>query len=170
MEPGPVRDDWFPADDPMGPEIADRRPIGVQEVIEARRLEDQPLDQWLEAENLLDSAGCDFPELIERVRRVGPGAGIEQPRPAIRPLLARPAPRAPVRTSSRSSSSRASVAGRGNRRMFRPSRSASVRLPGSSLTGSPGSSPRSIPSSAAAITPPSATYGFALESLAFNSR
>ena len=48
---------------------------------------------------------------------------------------------------------------------------ASARLdvsPGSSLTGSPGSRPRSIPSSAAAITPPSAMYGFALVSLGFS--
>ena len=76
--------------------------------------------------------------------------------------------------SSRTSSARARRAPRvavvGKRRMPRRARSSSVRLPGSSLTGSPGSRPRSIPSSAAAITPPSEMYGFALASLALSSR
>ena len=45
-----------------------------------------------------------------------------------------------------------------------------LRLPGSWSTGWPGSRPRSIPSRAAAITPPSEMYGFALASLALSSR
>ena len=47
----------------------------------------------------------------------------------------------------------------------RPRRSS----PGSTCTGSGGSSPRSSPSSPAAIRPPSARYGFALASAAFSS-
>ena len=106
---------------------------------------------------------------LERLVLLGVGGGLG---PADLEVLRREArsPSAPIRTSSRSSSSSASAAVSGKRRMPRCSRSSSVRLPGSSLTGSPGSSPRSMPSRAAAMTPPSEMYGLALASLALSSR
>src|SRR4051794_22803771 len=55
------------------------------------------------------------------------------------------------------------------RRMVRRARSCSPSLAGSTSTGSGGSSLRSTPSRPAAISPPRARYGFALESQALSS-
>ena len=78
-------------------------------------------------------------------------------------------PSAAMSTSSASSASSACACVAGSRRMPRASRSASSIVAGSTCTGSGGSSPRSIPSRPAAISPPSARYGFALASAAFSS-
>ena len=57
----------------------------------------------------------------------------------------------------------------GRRSAPRASRSSSLSEPGSTATGLGSFRPRPIPSRPAAITPPSARYGFALESEALSS-
>ncbi len=72
-------------------------------------------------------------------------------------------------TESASSASKASACVAGRRTIPRASRSFSSIVAGSTSTGSGGSSPRSSPSRPAAISPPTARYGFELASAAFSS-
>src|SRR5256885_16068585 len=75
-----------------------------------------------------------------------------------------------MRTSSPASSSSALSNEVGYLHAPTASRSPSDRLAGSTSTGSGGASPRSRPSSPAAIRPPSARYGLHEVSIGFSSR
>ena len=66
---------------PRAAEVARARP-GTRRGSRRSRvgLEDQPLDQRLEPQDLLDPARGEGPQLVERVGRVGAVAGVDQPR------------------------------------------------------------------------------------------
>ena len=85
MEPGPVGDDGLHPDDRAAAQIGDGGAIGVDEGVEAVRLEDQPLDHRLEAKDLFDPNGRERSELVERIRRVAAVARVDEPRLEVRP-------------------------------------------------------------------------------------
>ena len=60
LEARPIGDDRLHRDDSREPRRSDeRRAVGVEEPVEGRRLEDQPLDQRLEPDDLADLARDD---------------------------------------------------------------------------------------------------------------
>ncbi len=90
VQPGAVGDHGLQADDAATAEVAQRGAVRVEEVIHGLRFADQPLDQRLEPQDLLDPARSERPQLLERVRRVGAVAGVDQPRLEVAALDDRP--------------------------------------------------------------------------------